>query len=246
MNTPDPTYSLARISKVIDPDRYEVELCIPGVIEGVKAFPMRGEVDEPKPGDLVLCIGLDPVYHSVYFYQCLKENEYIGFRSRGKKVDITKDRIEIGIFPETQDPEATDAPYPENETPESTSWIKIDADGNLDIMAEGNQTVNIMGDSKVNIQGASEVTIGGEAKVDITGKATVCVNSDVSLDVTGNANISVSGSVKLDSPTVTITGGGTLETKGGSVAPQGVGGFCAIPVCPFSGSPHTGTQITGI
>ena len=38
--------------------------------------------------------------------------------------------------------------------------------------------------------------------------------------------------------------GGTLKCKG-SATPSGQGPFCAIPVCPFTGAPQCGTDVSG-
>ena len=83
METPQPKYYLGVITKILDPDTYEVEIEIPGVTKEAKAYPYRDTVDEPKPEDLVLVLGLDPVYNSVWLYQKLKENNFIG--STGKE-----------------------------------------------------------------------------------------------------------------------------------------------------------------
>lgn len=81
-----------------DPDLYQVEVDIPERGKGFKAFPLRGEVDEPRVGDVVVLRELDPEYHSYYLYEKLKENKFIGIRARGKKIKITKDEIEIGVY----------------------------------------------------------------------------------------------------------------------------------------------------
>ena len=82
------TFFAGTITEILDPVLYEIKVDIPGVIGGVKAFPIRGEVDEPRVGDFVLLLSLDPVYHSYYLYKKIKENDFIGFRSNGKMVDI--------------------------------------------------------------------------------------------------------------------------------------------------------------
>lgn len=43
------------IAKVLDPDLYTIEVDIPGENERLSAFPFRGEVDEPRVGDVVFC-----------------------------------------------------------------------------------------------------------------------------------------------------------------------------------------------
>ena len=70
------------IAKVLDPDLYTIEVDIPGENERLSAFPFRGEVDEPRVGDVVFLRELDPIYHSYYLYEKLKENDFIGIRAR--------------------------------------------------------------------------------------------------------------------------------------------------------------------
>ena len=227
MNTPQPNYYLGVITKILDPDKYEVEIEIPGVTKEAKAYPIDRSPDEPKPEDLVLVLGLDPVWNSVWLYQKLKENEFIGFRSRGKKVDITKDRIEIGIFSEMNEKDQTSPPYEEDSTPASTSWIKIDKDGNIDVNAEKDMTIKVAGNVKIEVAGNADIKVGGNSNTEIG----------------GNSDIKVSGSTKLDCPDVTVTGG-QLTVKG-SCAPTSQGPFCAIPVCPVTGAPHIGHVVSG-
>lgn len=227
MTTPQPNYYLGVITKILDPDKYEVEIEIPGVTKEARAYPIDRSPDEPKPEDLVLILGLDPVWNSVWLYQKLKENEFIGFRSRGKKVDITKDRIEIGIFSEMNEKDQTSPPYEEDSTPESTSWIKIDKDGNIDVNAEKDMTIKVAGNVKIEVAGNADIKVDGNTKT----------------EVGGNADIKVSGPTKLDCPDVTVTGG--KFTMKGTCAPQAGSPFCAIPVCPVTGAIHVGQVVSG-
>ena len=86
------------ITKILDPDLYQIEVDVPERGKGFKAYPLRGEVDEPRVGDIVFLRELDPDYHSYFLYERLKENKFIGIRARGKKIKITEDFIEIGIY----------------------------------------------------------------------------------------------------------------------------------------------------
>lgn len=205
METPHPQYYLGVITKILDPDKYEVEITIPGVTKDAKAYPYRDTVDEPKPEDLVLVLGLDPVWSSVWLYQKLKENDFIGFRSRGKKIQITKDEIEIGIFPDLNEKDQTSPPYNEDKPPTCTSYVKIDKSGNI--------TIKMESDAKIDIQGSADIKVGTKATVNC--------------------------------PDVQITGGKLTTTNGGVCSPNGMGGFCGIPVCPVTGASHVGNSITG-
>lgn len=154
-------YYTGTIVEVIDKVLYEIKVDIPGIKSGVKAFPFRGEVDEPRVGDFVLLKCLDPVFQSYYLYQKIKENDFIGFRSNGKMVDITPDYIRVAIF----DP-GTEYNDPDNNPrPEPTDWVKIDKDGNMDINMRSNVTINIGKNCDVKINGKTNVELIGAAVV---------------------------------------------------------------------------------
>lgn len=174
-------YYTGTIVEILDPVLYEIKVDIPGVIQGVKAFPFRGEVDEPKVGDFVLLKCLDPIFQSYYLYQKIKENDFIGFRSNGKIVDITPDYIQLGIF----DPslEYTDT-GDKNYRPEVTDWIKLDKDGNLDINLRSNSKIVIKGDSNIEVKGNCELN---SPSVTITG-GKLTVKGTSSTDMGGPFN----------------------------------------------------------
>lgn len=218
-------YFTGTVVEVIDPVLYQIKVDIPGIAIGVPAFPMRGEIDEPRVGDFVLLRSLDPVFKSYYLYQKIKENNFIGFRSNGKMVDITPDYVTVAIY----DPgtEYNDSVKDETFRPEPTDWIKLDKEGNLE--------VNLRADANITITGSSSIKINTDNKVEVGG------NSEIS--VSGNSNINVSGSTKLTCPDVTITGG-KLTMKGKSNTDLS-GPFNAIPTCPFSGAPHCGSIVSG-
>ena len=166
------------IAKVLDPDLYTVEVDIPGEQERLKAFPFRGEVDEPRVGDVVFLREFDPIYHSYYLYEKLKENDFIGIRARGKKIWMKEDFIQIGIippdannstgaksFPDTVAGEWYDDQSGADKTPSCTSWVKIDKEGNINIEMEGSGHMHITGDHKVEIDGGLTVKIGADAKI---------------------------------------------------------------------------------
>lgn len=62
-------------------------------------------------------------------------------------------------------------------------------------------------------------------------------------DKNGNEIDMNAGGVTEKTKVASITGG-ALHVKG-VVAPTGSGPFCAIPVCPFTGQPHTGEIVAG-
>lgn len=173
-------YYTGTIVEVLDKVLYEIKVDIPGIKSGVKAFPFRGEVDEPRVGDFVFLKCLDPVFQSYYLYQKIKENDYIGFRSNGKMVDITPDYIRVAIF----DPGTEYNDPNNNPRPEPTDWVTIDKDGNMDINMRSNVTINIGKNC--------DVTINGKTNVELVGSAVV-KGSDITLK--GPGTLTVKGKV---------------------------------------------------
>jgi hypothetical protein len=226
------SYYLGTITEVLDLDLYKIKIDIPGLSKEVEAFPMRGDLDEPRLGDQVLVRDVDPIYHSFYLYSELKDDNFIGFRSRGKMIQITEEEINISIF----DPEEA---YEENKD-EIPSKIKahfkilkngsieintntVDSDeGNLSADLKGNLTVTVKGNATIN---SPKVFIEGDSEVSVTSQKVV-----------------------IDSDNITLKGG-SLQTGtigNGSVSPMGVGPFCSIPICPLTGAPHVGPKVKGI
>lgn len=162
-----------------DKEWHEVLIDIPGVIQGVKAFPFRDELDEPKINDKVLVLDVDPLYHSYFLYRKLKEDGFIGFRSSGKMVSITPDDITIGVFGPNDNDEYPD--YAEDEVPDCDPgddgsgngcvYAKFTKAGDIEIKAKGNCNINISGDSgcTVNIKGNSEVNVDGDTTLTCKG-----------------------------------------------------------------------------
>ena len=174
-------------------EHHVIIAAIPGIVEDITAFPYGSNLDEPKIGDPVLICNLDPIYNSFYVYQKLKENDFIGFRSSGKMVDITPESITIGIFDK-------DKEYSDGERPECSSKIVIDKDNN----------VTLEGDN-LNITVKSDCIISG-------------------------SNITVKGDVNITDGDLTVNG---------TASPSGFGPFCAIPICPYTGSTHVGNVSKG-
>ena len=236
-------YYTGTVVEILDPVLYEISVDIPGMALAVKAFPMRGEIDEPRIGDFVLLRSLDPVFNSYYLYQKIKENDYIGFRSNGKMVDITPDYIKIAIFdPTVEYNDKTNYRPDEEGNGMVTDWIKLDKDGNLDINLRANSKINIITDSGITIGGNSDIKVTGNSTIGVDGDSSISVGGNSDISVGGNSNVKVSGSTKLTSPDVTITGG--KLTVSGTVSPSN-GPFCALPACAFTGAPHTGNIVVG-
>lgn len=244
-------YFTGTVIEVVDPVLYQIKVEIPGIASSVNAFPMRGELDEPVVGDFVLLRSLDPIYNSYFLYQKIKENDFIGFRSNGKIVDITPDYIMVGIY----DPANSKNDFEENGDaffedhgdikhggfrPTPTDWFKLDKDGNLEINIRANAKIIINGEDNPNT-------------IDIKGDSNITIEKNSTIEVKGDCSIKAN-TTTLESPTVEIkssskislSGGGSLETSAGTCTPGGTGGFCGIPTCPFTGAPHVGNKIMGI
>ena len=100
IETPKIDLFIGRITKVIDREEYQVEVEIPGYGKELPAVPLsRVEMDEPVEGNLVIIMSLDPYHHDVNFYTKLKENKFVGIRSNGKVIDMTKDYIISTLTP---------------------------------------------------------------------------------------------------------------------------------------------------
>lgn len=77
---------------------HEIICDVPGIIIGAHCFPKSGEIDEPRIGDQVLLLDLDPLYHSYMIYEKLKEDDFIGFRASGNVMSITPEGMTIGTY----------------------------------------------------------------------------------------------------------------------------------------------------
>lgn len=233
-------YFLGTVVEIEDPVLYKINVDIPGQFDSVPAFPVRGEIDEPKVGDLVMLLSFDPIYHSYFLYHKLKENDFIGFRSNGKMIDITPDYLQICTF--DPDTEYTDGEQGKEYRPEPLDWIKIDSEGNLDMYLRKDNTAKIDGNGTIEVTGDIEIKIGGNATITISGNAEIKVDGDTKLE-TSNCDVKASSSCTIDSPDVKITG--AKATISGTVAPSGKGAFCGIPACLFTGAPQCGEISSG-
>lgn len=98
-----------------------------------------------------------------------------------------------------------------------------------------------------------EVVVSQAAnKFTITAKdSVVTVSTDGKVSISAkDIEITSSSSIKTSSPKTTLDGN-SVEVTGSSFIRKGKanldgnGGFCGIPVCPFTGAIHTGSTITG-
>lgn len=111
----------------------------------------------------------------------------------------------------------------------------------INIPENANLTLNIEGDNSLAVKGNYSLSVEGDCS--ISAKGNCDVNSDKNVTVEAKSNCNVKGqNVKVEG-NVTVTGG-TCKI-GGTVAPTGSGALCGIPVCPFTGAPHTGDTSSG-
>ena len=130
-----------------------IEADIPGVIQGIRAFPKRNELNEPKEGDAILLLCLDPILNSYWIYERIKENDFIGIRAAGKMIDIAPDYISIGVFDK--------AVYEEDERPEMKTYVKLDSEGNLEIKTSGNTCIEVKGNTEIKTEGNTNIETSG-------------------------------------------------------------------------------------
>lgn len=232
---------------------HEIIVDIPGVIQDVKAYPRMGELDEPKIGDQVLLLSLDPEYNSYFLYEKLKESDFIGFRASGKMVDITPEYITIGVFKEDLTDYGNEEHWNGNKNGEGKikdnqiTSVTIDNEGNITVEAaknrgKGNLNVYLKGNTDITIDGDSgnKINITNDSNVEIKGNCTINCNSSVKIEASNNCNIKATSGCTIDSPTVKIKGG-TLKVAGltaASAASTATSPFCGIPMCLFTGAPH--------
>ena len=180
IETPKIELFLARITKVKDRETYEILVEVPGYGQDIPAVPLsRGEMDEPVEGNLVIIMSLDPYHHNVNFYTKLKENKFVGIRSNGKVLDMTKDYVTLGAEDNSKTHKDT---YQQEEhimAPDK-AYIRFDNDGNITIEAEKDLNITIKGgnttlksSSTVKVE-SPDVTITGGS---LTAKGSASVNS---------------------------------------------------------------------
>lgn len=155
-------FYIGTITKILDKDLYTIEVDIPGLQVGLRAFPKRSELDEPRVGDVVILQELDPDFKSYYLFEKLKENKFIGIRSRGKQIQLSEEELSIGIFDSSSDWND------KGDTPKATSWIKVDKSGNISIKAEGKTELEVDGD--INIKTKGNINIKSEGDATVSGK----------------------------------------------------------------------------
>ena len=150
---------IGKISEILE-DGFSVRVVIPGICEdlGMPALPERGELDEPKVGDIVIVEELDPVFGSILLYRKIKQNKFHGLRFHGKAISFDDDQITIQTFDPSEE-------YQDDVLPEGKSIIKITKDNNIEIITteKGNLQITVDGDATIS---ANNITIDGTTTID--------------------------------------------------------------------------------
>lgn len=172
---------IGKISEILE-DGFSVRVVIPGICEdlGMPALPERGELDEPKVGDIVIIEELDPVFGSVLLYRKIKQNKFHGLRFHGKAISFDDDQITIQTFDPSEE-------YQDDALPEGKSIIKITKDNDIEITSDSN--IKITSKNKGNLQ----ITVDGDAtisakNVTIDGTTTIDGNCTPSGNPSGGFN----------------------------------------------------------
>lgn len=191
------------------------------------------------------------------------QEEYVIGWSHAKAIQLNShETIHFGVteyedFVETED--GLEKDYNElEETGKKTSTdytaesikdeVTVNGEGLVQEKTAEKKTIQV-GDTKITIDG-SQVTIetSGNVTFKVGGSTikeedgTVTVETDTANIKSSTANIE-GDTVKVKGSNVEITGG-NLKVKGASATDLN-GPFNAIKVCPFSGAPHCGSQVSG-
>lgn len=157
-------FYLGTVASVPEDGNFEIVADIPGVIRGVKAFPLRGDCDEPKPGDAIILLGLDPEYNSYYLYWKLKENDFTGFRAYGKEISIEEEKLVIRSYSGENSEDG------EHEPGEEVARIQMDDKGNLVASNKAGAEIKITDNGDIKTSSPNEkstITLKNDGNIEI-------------------------------------------------------------------------------
>ena len=226
------------------------------------------ELDEPKVGDQVLLLSLDPLYNSYFIYRKLKENDFIGFRASGKIVDITPDYVTLGVFDENLDDYSNDAHWNDDKiknsqitslTIDKEGTVTLEAakkngsEGNLNVYLKGDTSIEIHGpggnnikissDSNVKISGNSKVEVTGNSELNVSGSCTIKCNSNVKISALAGCDINSTGPCNISSSSACTVSSPNTTLKGpGQLTLSGVTATGSQPFCNLPACIITGVQ----
>ena len=201
-------FYLGTVASVPKDGNFEIVADIPGVIRGVKAFPLRGDCDEPKPGDAIILLGLDPEYNSYYLYWKLKENDFTGFRAYGKEISIEEDALVIRSYSGENSEDGEHEPG--GESGEKSS-IRLDKNGNISINITGDAKIVVENEAKIEATTATVKAVDVEIGAGNTGVGTLKINSKgVIPSANGGPFVAFPGQLITPAPGVPIPTGDTI------------------------------------
>ncbi len=145
-------------------------------------------------------------------------------------------------------PSGDDSPPLENDR-----IILVSIDGNGKFAAAGVLTVSqgakpgekILYSRDENGKAKAILSLLNDGKVKLKTPEEIKLSTKKSIKTEADGNIEVASKKEMTlKAQKTMLTGGQLECNG-TAAPSGSGPFCAIQVCPFSGAPQCGTQVSG-
>ena len=89
--------------------------------------------------------------------------------------------------------------------------------------------LSLLNDGKVKLETPEEISVKNEKSIKVEAKE--------------NVEVKATSKMKLEAQETELTGG--MLKCNGTASPSGSGPFCAIPVCPFTGAPQCGSQVSG-
>ena len=93
------------------------------------------------------------------------------------------------------------------------------------------------------VQAVLSLLNDGKVKLETPEEVSVATEKDLKTESKANIEVSASQKMTLKAQQMELTGG-VLKCKG-TTTPSGQGPFCAILVCPFTGAPQCGTDVSG-
>ncbi|MGL4981273.1 MAG: hypothetical protein ACRC4W_00185 [Treponemataceae bacterium] len=106
-------------------------------------------------------------------------------------------------------------------------------------------------DGSIKIEVDQESENDEKLKITIHENEITITKDGIDIKTKKSINIKTEKDQEIKAQNITIESSGKTEIKGssivigGTVTPKGTGALCAIPVCPFSGAPHTGDTSMG-
>ncbi len=208
-------------------DNYSIKFRIPDILDNLSEYPTAHPVskhcNKMYKDEAVLIIQLDTdLQEFIYFPHDTSSVTSIQFEQ--SIVELTEDSVSIRVR-STKSP-SEDKPIPEED--QVSSKVNLDKNGNIEI---------------VSLSGGME-----KSTISVTNNDIVVKHGDsageIKLDANGT-NIKHTGGMEINMQpgNSTIGTSANMLMNSGVVVPSGSGPFCAVPVCPMSGSPHTGVMV---